>query len=309
MAQNISATERSSVDSTVVPASALVCFSVLGFTTGIYVGLSDSPVVGGFVGGVLSLITGGALTFLIGKDNAPSLSAKHVTALSKCIIAYCILSLTGSCLGIVLREDIFGFLKPAKPASVELTRLSPDPGAIPRDVYVKIALLQQLLKQHRIDNTENNAIVQLFLDGAKDGNEVRTLTNSERLESINTFLWMTRNIAYYNMRLRSWLHSADAEFAALIESQKESKDYAQRKESLSILRQLISELPDIQLKDSDAALKDFYAVRQPHLDVLLDKLLSSPAHNQHSADSSNDSSQAKFSMKRPAITGVPIRDK
>lgn len=289
-----------------LPKIAFGCFAVLGFTTGLYIGLSESPVVGGFVGGVLSLVTGGAVTFFTGKDDKRVLPVRHLKALSKCIILFCFLSLLGSFIGIGLREDFLGLFQSAKQSPVELVRLDRSLKDISSDLGIKIGLLQQLLKQQGIDNAENNRIVQVFIDGAALGKDVQTLTNQERLSSIGDYLRKTRMMFHHSDRLRSWHTAVGDELSALNEAQQDSKDYKRRKEYLQNLGSIVADLPYMDSNEADAVLKNYYMVRQPHLDVLLDRLISAPVQR---GGTEEERPAKKLSMKRYVDVGVPVPSK
>src|SRR5262249_48791682 len=97
-----------SVAPTLPPISTTfyICFGVLGFTTGVFVGLSESPVVGTLLTGILSLFAGGLLAVFALKKDSISLSIESLNGLAISIIAFCLMSLFGSLFGISMRKAV-----------------------------------------------------------------------------------------------------------------------------------------------------------------------------------------------------------
>ena len=160
------------------------CFVVLGFTLGLYVGWSQSPVVGSVVTGLFSLITGGALTFFVGKADKFTVTPALLALIAKAITSLCIFSIIGTVVGIIVRDGyiVTAFSTP-KPEQ-ELLAITEHSDKLPREKLVKLTILQQMLSTLNVPIPDNNKIILGFIDSINPTGTKYAVTMNLQLEKV-----------------------------------------------------------------------------------------------------------------------------
>ena len=150
-----------------MPKAVPAAFAALGLSAGLFAGMSESPVAGTVISGVLGLITGGTLVLLPAKERG-HFPLRSLAPFAAAVIWLCGSSVTGVFVGIELRT---GALFGADAAEVPLTAVTPDGfrergKAIGSRRVVSLLMLQRALDAAGIDRAANNAVISEYADEA-----------------------------------------------------------------------------------------------------------------------------------------------
>lgn len=165
-------------------SAILVSFGTLGFTVGLFAGMSESPVGAALVGAMFGLLGSGGILSLVGKIDEKKVVGRAV-AVALCTTCFCLTVIGGVFLGIEIRNgDIPGVTEPAPPAR-ELAEL--DAAAL-QDLSAERAadllVLQRELERVGVTPRENDAVVGRVLARIKEGKESKGMSANDAAELV-----------------------------------------------------------------------------------------------------------------------------
>ncbi|MBC3872076.1 hypothetical protein [Undibacterium flavidum] len=149
---------------------------ILGFTAGLFAGMSESPVGLTLVAGIFGLIGGGGMYSLLSKgsplkqsEEKPPGNNEVWMLLQSAALAtslFCIFSILGVSIGIALRE---GWILPKSSSHVsKLIPIAEEGGHLLRRQQLKLLILQTELVSLGVSNEENNHFVRSFISTGKN---------------------------------------------------------------------------------------------------------------------------------------------
>lgn len=255
--------------------------AVLGFTIGLFAGMSETPVIGVLISGALGLISGTLVAWLRPSEKpqregeaAPKLPLEW-TQISAAVIPLCLAAILGGLLGVELRSaPVRRMLWAERLVSMDPETLQKQGKSISSDKRVKLLLLQRSLDKFGVSIGDNNAVVNGFINdlSSASGGKKALETTGEQLVPVRVYMRRSKEaIEMVRDNLES-LGDAAREIESVI--QQSSISDPDRLKKLRYVRRFLEDLPRkeelthvaVDGKDIDRML---YQLEQPELDVVL----------------------------------------
>ena len=254
-----------------------LCFGVLGFSTGVFVGLSESPVVGTLLTGVLSLFAGGLLAVFALKKDSVSLTAENLNGLAISIICFCLLCLAGSVVGIWMRKAVLPALFTKAEAKPPLADLKVVGKGVPHDKLVRLLMIQATLKNLGVGEAENNLVIEGLLDSMKSNTTSLAFGSGGQVDRLHQYIRLSRSLAEAQLLEgggRDLWETRD-EIEAVVKEYKitDAKRVARLNKVDAFMkrkRALDSGLLQLVRRDANEAEVALFELRQPELDVIIE---------------------------------------
>ncbi len=158
-----------------MPRAIFLCFSMLGLTIGIYVGMSESPIAATVVGSLFGLTGAGGILALLTKTGEDAVSPGRLRDVGKCLSLLCAMSVLGSLFGIAMRNGAIPDLFYASPTEDTLVDLTVGLEDLDFSQHAKLIILQTKLQQLGLPPRENNVILTALRETSETAGS-KTLT-------------------------------------------------------------------------------------------------------------------------------------